>query len=244
MKQEFKEYVDFIMPLVIIFLTLGLLTFGLAVAINFLDESPMARGGDFKNYFETKFYSEIYLLSYDNVLEGFLKHIRSEFIIQLIEGRYFIYALDVIFLAMLIRCFSTDFTKGIAIPLFIFFVIYATLYEWGKRAAGAGLLAMIIGLISMFLICFFYIYLKLYFANKPKIKTISYILTIILFGMPIFMYYNFNRIVYIVIGSILIFNLIIFVIIIVVSILFCYKNKKNPNMIIPNDIKKLKNWIS
>lgn len=259
-KQWIRDYLDFAVPLMVFFLVAGLLMFGIVISIFLLDKNIVV--SDFKGYFETKFYSQMYLLQSNGFFDSLIKSIKSEFFIQIIEGQYFICSIVFMLVALVVKLVKPNFTiKNLLTMFSVIFVICNSIYTFAYRGPGAAIWTLLIGIIIMLLFALIFISLKIFFANFSKSRKALYILIIMVYGAFIFInlsigntditYFgiifttNFINFINANMGNVISFGLIgisalvlaIFIYVIVIAIVYSIKNIQNPKIIIPQDIK-------
>ena len=223
MKQYFKDYLDFVMPLIMVI-----------VALNLVD-LPMNM-----NYVNLwgKTYVSVPRFNFDNFFT--IDFHLALFKRQIVENRLLIYTLMILVSALTIKLFTNRWMLIFAYPIKAI-VFYIAFYEFfiAKRKEFAEVIIIFFEMTILFAISLFFIgLLRIFFTNCPIIiNKISYSLISIL-GLFALLAYQFEmNNVLLVIKWILLF-VILFLIVVALVVSACVKTS---DIKIPQDVAYFKN---
>ena len=216
MQGRIRDYLDFAMPLMMMFSAYYIMeTFVFGKIIDLFD-----------------YYFDLY---YKDVLNG----IKGTFMTLFIEGKYFIWLSIIVIISLIIKLFTADIKKNFGFPLFVVLVICIPSYEFAIRSGDRAIFTAIVGFVIFFVMICIFVILKLFFANYPKLKNITYItITIFVLLTVISFITNILYITFIPIDMRIIITKIvaIYYVFIFIMAIICYSTGRCQNM--PQDLKE------
>ena len=151
-KQWIRDYLDFAMPLIMMFSAYYIMeTFVFGKIVDLFD-----------------YYFDLY---YKDVLNG----IKGTFMTLFIEGKYFIWLSIIVIISLIIRLFTTNLKINLGAPLSLVLFICIPNYEFAMRGGSRAFFTLFTDFIIFFVMICIFVILKLFFANYPKLKNITYI---------------------------------------------------------------------